>query len=169
MVIRYSTGLVIGRFQPFHKGHDYLIKKALLFCDKLVIGIGSSNIKNKDNPLGFRQRKKILDVYLDKKRIRNKIVKIFPLPDNLSDDVWLKNAINKAGKIDAVISNNELEVNRFFKDAGFTVLTVAYYKRYLFEGNKIRKLIAQNRKWEDRVPLSVADRIKYAFSKTTIF
>src|SRR3990170_7408550 len=116
MAIRYSTGFVIGRFQPFHKGYDYLIKKALLFCDKLVIGIGSSNIKNKDNPLGFRQRKKILDVYLDKKRIRNKIVKIFPLPDNLSDDVWLKNAINKAGKIDAVISNNELEVNRFFKN-----------------------------------------------------
>src|SRR3989344_5003946 len=112
---KLKTGLLIGRFQPFHKGHDYLIKKALGQVDKLIIAIGSSNVKDTDNPFTYPQRKKILEIYIENEDMENKIVKIFPLPDNPSDDVWVRNAVKKAGRIDVIISNNELNVNRFFQ------------------------------------------------------
>ena len=32
-----KTGLVIGKFYPLHKGHQYLIETALKNCDKLYI------------------------------------------------------------------------------------------------------------------------------------
>ena len=36
------NGLVIGRFQPFHIGHEFLVRKALDECDKVIVGIGSA-------------------------------------------------------------------------------------------------------------------------------
>jgi len=33
----YKTGLVIGKFYPFHKGHEYLIQTALDNCQKVTV------------------------------------------------------------------------------------------------------------------------------------
>jgi nicotinamide-nucleotide adenylyltransferase len=43
-------GLMLGRFQPFHKGHLALTKQILSECDELVIIIGSAqfNFIDKD-------------------------------------------------------------------------------------------------------------------------
>ncbi len=32
-----KTGLVIGKFAPFHKGHRFLLEKALEKCDHLIV------------------------------------------------------------------------------------------------------------------------------------
>jgi len=51
-----KTGLIIGRFQPFHNGHLYAIKNALKKVDELVIAIGSSQYVNtEDNPFSFEK------------------------------------------------------------------------------------------------------------------
>lgn len=34
---KYKTGLVIGKFYPFHKGHQYLIQEAQNNCDKVYV------------------------------------------------------------------------------------------------------------------------------------
>ncbi|MCK5309571.1 MAG: adenylyltransferase/cytidyltransferase family protein, partial [Thermoplasmata archaeon] len=36
-------GLIIGRFQPFHKGHFEVLKEIAGQVDKLIIGIGSAD------------------------------------------------------------------------------------------------------------------------------
>lgn len=41
----HKTGIIVGRFQPVHKGHISLITKAASMCEKLVIVIGSENSK----------------------------------------------------------------------------------------------------------------------------
>ena len=38
----YDVGLVCGRFQTFHKGHEKLVDTGLLLCDRLLILIGSA-------------------------------------------------------------------------------------------------------------------------------
>lgn len=35
-------GLLIGRFQPFHLGHEYLIERIDEAVDEVVVGIGSA-------------------------------------------------------------------------------------------------------------------------------
>jgi nicotinamide-nucleotide adenylyltransferase len=148
---KYKTGLFIGRFQPFHKGHLYIIKKVLKRVDKLIIGIGSAQVINKDNPLSVKLRKKMLEIVIEEEGWGDRITSIILLRDYPDDDFWLKKVLQKTGKPDIIIGNNEW-VNGIFKRAGFAVLRPGFYKRCLYEGVKIRKLISEGKKWKDRVP-----------------
>lgn len=33
----YDVGLICGRFQTFHKGHEKLVDTGLMLCDRLLI------------------------------------------------------------------------------------------------------------------------------------
>ena len=53
----YDTGLIVGRFQSFHKGHQRLIETGLMLCDRLLILVGSSQeCGTERNPLNIRTR-----------------------------------------------------------------------------------------------------------------
>ena len=67
--MNYKIALLIGRFQPFHKGHLFLIKKALEKADKIIIGIGSSNMSDENNPIDFETRKKIIKAVFYKEKV----------------------------------------------------------------------------------------------------
>ncbi|MGL5691937.1 MAG: adenylyltransferase/cytidyltransferase family protein [Bacteroidales bacterium] len=55
------TGFIVGRFQPLHIGHIYMIQNALVCVDKLLIFVGSANEKNTvRNPLAYEVRYDIL-------------------------------------------------------------------------------------------------------------
>ncbi len=157
----YTVGLVVGRFQPFHKGHKYLIKKALDSAENLVIGIGSSNVKNNDNPYSFSKRKEMLELFLEKEHLAKKVIAIFPSPDIPNDDKWREDVLKRAGKFDVVIGNNDW-VNGIFTKVGIPVLLVNYYKRDILEGQKIRKLMRDGKKWEERVPKYLLHSIRSA-------
>lgn len=42
----FKTGIIVGRFQHIHKGHEKLINIGLELSDKLLIFIGSANESN---------------------------------------------------------------------------------------------------------------------------
>jgi cytidyltransferase-like protein len=69
------TSQMLGRFQPFHKGHLKLFEKALLLNGQVAIYVKSvTNIG--DNPFTFSQVKKSIDTLLYKKfKYRYKVVK----------------------------------------------------------------------------------------------
>jgi len=48
-----TIGLTMGKFLPFHKGHELLLKTAYNMCDLLVVLIGTSD----DDLFSFEQRK----------------------------------------------------------------------------------------------------------------
>lgn len=74
----YDVGLICGRFQTFHKGHEKLIETGMLLCDRLLIFIGSSQeCGTERNPLNINTRTKMLRmVYGD-----NPNIMIYGLPD----------------------------------------------------------------------------------------
>jgi len=39
----FNYGLIVGRFQHIHIGHEKLINIGLKLCDKLLVFIGSAN------------------------------------------------------------------------------------------------------------------------------
>ena len=63
----FDCAVLIGRFQPVHKGHGFLIEQALLKAKKLVIVIGSSfAARSLRNPFSAQERKDmIIEVLLD--------------------------------------------------------------------------------------------------------
>ena len=138
VLARYELGLVIGRFQPLHYGHLFLIKQALTIANKIIIGIGSSNVVNHDNPFSLQHRQQMLAAALEKeKEIAKRIIRITPLPDFPDDDVWMSETIKRVGKVDATIGNNDW-VNGIFEKHGIPVVRTSFYFREIYEGKKIR-------------------------------
>ena len=57
----YDVGLICGRFQTFHKGHEKLVETGLLLCDRVLILIGSSQESGTErNPFNIVTREKML-------------------------------------------------------------------------------------------------------------
>lgn len=67
----YDTGLICGRFQTFHKGHERLVDTGLMLCDRLLILIGSAQeCGTERNPLNINTRTRMLkEVYGDSPNI----------------------------------------------------------------------------------------------------
>lgn len=67
----YDVGLICGRFQTFHKGHERLIDTGLLLCDRLLILVGSAQeCGTERNPLNINTRTKMLkEIYGDSPNI----------------------------------------------------------------------------------------------------
>lgn len=67
----YDTGLLVGRFQTFHKGHQKLVETGLLLCDRLLVLVGSAQeCGTERNPLNIETRiQMIRAVYPDDSRV----------------------------------------------------------------------------------------------------
>lgn len=67
----YDVGLICGRFQTFHIGHESLVEAGLKLCDRLLILIGSAQeCGTERNPFNIITRTKMLKtIYGDKPSI----------------------------------------------------------------------------------------------------
>lgn len=139
--MKYKTGLIIGRFQPFHNGHLYIFREALKQVESLVIGIGSTNSKDKENnPFSYDQVKNSIQAVAKQEGWEDRICQILNIPDTPSDHDWLQDVLNRAKEFDVVISNDHW-VTGIFREAGYDVIEFPFYKRYIYEGKKIRALM----------------------------
>lgn len=148
---KYKVGIVIGRFQPFHNGHKYLIEKAFEYCDKIFIMVAGANLNDENNPYSSKKRLEIVEKFVEKEGLTEKVIKVFSHNNHPDDTIWLKRLLKKTGPVEVVIGDNEW-VNGIFEDANIPAVRIGYHKRRTLEGKKIRKLKERNGKWEDRVP-----------------
>lgn len=67
----YDVGLICGRFQTYHIGHESLINMGTQLCDMILILIGSSQeCGTERNPLNINTRTKMLkEIYRDSPEI----------------------------------------------------------------------------------------------------
>lgn len=79
----YDSGLIVGRFQTFHKGHQSLVTTALNLCDRVLILVGSSQESGTmRNPFNIATRINIIrNVYPNEPRIH-----IYGLADLTNED-----------------------------------------------------------------------------------
>ncbi len=90
-----SLGILIGRFQPFHLGHRFLIETALGQSDEVLVLIGSSyRGRNIKNPWTFEERRQmILDAF------KGQALHFAAIPDFFYDEqAWVhavEEAVNK--------------------------------------------------------------------------
>ena len=165
-----TTGLIIGRFQPFHKGHLHAIEHALKEVDELIIAVGSSQYVNtEDNPFSVEQRIEMIENTLAKENIGN--CAIFPVPDIGDDSEWVEHVEVLVPKFDVVFSGNDF-VMKLFKKSGYNVRKVAFLEGV--NGTDVRDKIIKNHEWRELVPEEAAEvidkvkgikRIKKIFSR----
>ena len=57
---KQKTALIIGRWQPWHKGHRELFKSVLDRAEKVAIGVRHTHATDGKNPFSFDQVKSLL-------------------------------------------------------------------------------------------------------------
>lgn len=135
---RFDRALFIGRFQPLHAGHMSQILIASHIAKKVIIGIGSANMKNTDdNPLSAQTRELLIQRALAPYPHLRTTISIIHINDFIGDDnQWLEETKVKAGKIDVVVGNNSW-VNGLLRTIGVPSIEIEF-ERTLYEGRKIR-------------------------------
>lgn len=158
--MKYKVALFIGRFQPFHKGHLYSLKKCLEIAEKVTVVVAKSNVSGtQDDPWDAQVRERMIQAVVKNEGLENQVVKVVSCPDNPSDSVWLSDILKKAGKFDIVVSNNEWVLS-IMRGAGYRVIESGLYNRDELEGVKIREMMRRGDEgWKLRVPVCIAEII----------
>jgi nicotinamide-nucleotide adenylyltransferase len=150
--------LLIGRFQPFHKGHLLIIKKILEEADELIIVIGSSQYSaTKENPFSAAEREEMIRRALKTEGVSG--FQVYKIPDINDDDLYPGHVRRLVPKFDRVYSGNDL-VQHLFKASGKDVRKINLIKGTEYSGTEIRKRMIKDRKWEQLVPEAVLEYLK---------
>jgi cytidyltransferase-like protein len=138
----FKTGLIVGRFQHIHIGHEKLINIGLSLCDKLVIFVTySDNKETKKNPYSIEYRTGLLNIIYEKEIKENKIV-IYPFKDiNLEDglshlwgqsiiDTYIKHVNNRP---ECIIYGKDKNINKCFPPHIVSNITEIFVDRITLE------------------------------------
>jgi len=148
--------LVIGRFQPFHRGHAEMVKNAGEY--EIIFVIGSAHQSYSfENPFTAGERYEM--IFLAMKEMGIKRFHIIPVADINRYCIYAKHVAELTPSFDLVLSNNPL-IKEIFEKEGYRVETTPFYRREEYQGKVIRERIAAGEKWEHLVPESVAEYIK---------
>lgn len=151
-------GLIIGRFQPLHKGHLAAIREALAACDDLVVVIGSAEDSHtSENPFTAGERYQMLISSLDEDE-RSRI-HIIPVRDVNRYAAWVSHVESYVPPFDVIFSNNDL-TRSLFSGAGYRARRTKAYNAKLYSGTEIRRRIAAGENWKDLVPAPVASIVE---------
>ena len=156
-----NNALFIGRFQPLHHGHIYVLMNILKSYKTVKIGIGSSQLSNTLNdPFTNVERREFIKAALKKRRISTKTYEIYDIPDIFSAKRWVDHVVSIVGKFDAIFSNSDW-IRELFQNKGFRVPTKITIFRKKFNASNVRRLIIKNNKsWIPLVPKEVKELIE---------
>ncbi|MEW6722726.1 MAG: nicotinamide-nucleotide adenylyltransferase [Candidatus Micrarchaeota archaeon] len=146
-----KRALFVGRFQPFHHGHFYAIKKLLKKYGEVIVVVGSSeDAFTTENPFTCGERIEMMRACFGKADLSRLV--IVPVPDVNDNTIWVEHLLMHVPRFDEVYSNNAL-VKMLFSKHGILVRTIDYYDRGPKEGSHIRKLIGDgDSSWRKHVP-----------------
>ena len=130
--------IVLGRFQPFHMGHEYLVKSAHELIgenDQLIIAIGSQQAGwEPNNPWTADERKAMIEAWTLEVNIEANVVAI----DDINDPPnWVEQARKTHG--DGVLVTSDGPTAQLYRQAGFEVTEPAMKQREQFEGWRVRQ------------------------------
>jgi nicotinamide-nucleotide adenylyltransferase len=155
-----TTGLFIGRFQPFHKGHLATVRFALDKVDQLMIVVGSAQKSHEPkNPFTAGERIRMIKETLDSEKIDANRIMIIPVPDVDVHSLWTRQVDMLVPKYDVVFANDPFTL-MLFRERGVKTVEAPLVDRKEMQATEIRSKMAAGDKWEDLVPAPVAKIIK---------
>ena len=155
-------GLMLGRFQPFHKGHLALTKQILSECDELVIIIGSAqfNFIDKD-PFSAGERVLMIHEALKEGGIDLSRCYIIPVANDENNARWLAYLRSMVPPFDVLYSGNDfVKYLARSQDSRIAIEEPMFEEINQYNGTNIRHLMQNGEPWEHLVPVSVAKVIQ---------
>ncbi len=133
--------VVLGRFQPVHRGHALMIEAANAWRssnapnDPLIIAIGSSNRPESiRNPWSSEERRSMLEGWLSSEGISAQLVEI---PDIEDPPNWVPHSERYHGG-PGVFFTTDMESAELYESSGWEVVMTELERREIFEGWRVR-------------------------------
>ncbi len=143
--------MFIGRFQPFHIGHLWAVQKIARECQRVVIGIGSSQYAREHvNPFSAAERRDQISQALSEAGLDS--YAIFEIADIHDDARWVQHVRSVVPHFDTVYTGSELTRELFLKEGCKVVILPRHMG---ISGSEIRLRIATGKRWQHMVPNSV--------------
>jgi nicotinamide-nucleotide adenylyltransferase len=155
-------GLMLGRFQPFHKGHLALTKQILSECDELLIIIGSAqfNFIDKD-PFSAGERVLMIHEALKEAGADLSRCYIIPVANDENNARWLAYIRSMVPPFDVLYSGNDfVKYLARSQDSSIVIEDPMFVEINEYNGTNIRRLMQEGKPWEHLVPPAVAKVIQ---------
>ncbi len=148
--------LLIGRVQPFHRGHLEVVRRVR--ADRptapVLIGVGSAEESYTwENPFTAGERLEMIGLALAEAKVDGTL--LVPIMDISRHALWVNYLEALLPTFDRVYTNNPL-TRLLFERAGYLVESPPLFDRERFEGARIREQLAEGSGWKDAVPPAVA-------------
>ena len=149
--------LYIGRFQPYHNGHQSVLERIAGEVDEVVIGIGSAQLSHhQENP--FTAGERILMITRALADLPCPFY-VIPIEDLRRNALWVAHVVSMAPPFERIFSSNPLVV-QLFSEAGRVVTSPDMYERHTHSGTEIRRRMLAGEDWKELVPQAVVDVIE---------
>jgi len=150
--------LLLGRFQPFHKGHLKIVKDIAMDAEYLVIAIGSAQESHSlENPFTAGERYTMISKVLKAEGIENYF--LVTMEDLHRYAAWVSHVVSQTPTFDVVYAHNPLSI-RLFTEAGYKVVELELYEPEKCSGTEVRRRIIAGENWKELVPKEVAEIIE---------
>lgn len=146
----FKNGVIVGRFEPLHIGHQKLINIALSNCKKVLILITTNITKDKNNPFDFSYK-----YYLFKKIYDNEIRNKRIILSNFVNDIEFNHEygskiLNRANnilneKVDCIVYGSDKDISKCFCKNDINNLSQIKVNRDLIKtsSTKVRELLVK--------------------------
>lgn len=128
----FKCGLIVGRFQHIHIGHQKLIDAGLKLTDKLLVFIGNANSPiGTRNPYNYEYRKSLIEIIYKEEIKKGKLI-VEPLYDYRAPFAltpeWGDYVLNEAKTIlgqkpELIIYGKDKDINKCFSKIAIGRLT----------------------------------------------
>ncbi|AUX08824.1 nicotinamide-nucleotide adenylyltransferase [Halalkaliarchaeum desulfuricum] len=150
-------GFYIGRFQPYHNGHQYMVEEIAEEVDELVLGIGSAGDSHTEkNPFTAGERVMMLTKAVQPYDLTTYVV---PIEDLDRNSVWVSHVQSMSPAFEVAYSNNPLVI-QLFEEAGVEVRQSPMFNRDVLEGSELRQRMIHGEPWKHLVPAPVVEVIE---------
>ena len=151
-----KTSLFVGRFQPFHLGHVFVLEHCP--TKSVIIGIGSSQYHHTlRNPFTYEERKHMIDLTVSS--LFDRHFEVYAIPDIHDPPNWVAHVEKIIPSFSVVLTSDDFTSN-LFKEKGYEVKSPELFDRQNYKGSEIRMRMIKNQDWEHLVSKEVASYLK---------
>ncbi len=144
----------IGRFKPLHNGHLAVLMALCSKAEHVIIGLGSSNVYDINNPFTAEESRRMIKLALP--AVNYSCVDI---PDLHNGPKWREYVKSLFGKLDYFVTGNDYVTHLLKNDYCIIHPTDLIHSPPL-NATMIRQAMLQQKPWEHLVPKSVVVYLK---------
>jgi nicotinamide-nucleotide adenylyltransferase len=153
MTARFARAGFVARFRPPHLGHAAILAALARSAETVVVGVGSANRSDVDNPFTGEETAELLRPLLPEGRFE-----LHLLPDLYDGPRWAAMVRERFGELDLFVTANPY-VRSLLEGAWRVVHPLELLgpeERIAVEGKDVRRAMARGEAWGRLVPPEVA-------------